>query len=120
THLGRPKGEVNPKYSVEPVRRRLAELAPGVELLENLRFDAGEEGNDAAFVDRLVNGFDAYVNDAFGASHRAHASIVGRAARMRRSSTMTPSFMGTLKSARRSTRLPLRSGRSSSRGSVFR
>ncbi|MEY2456701.1 MAG: phosphoglycerate kinase [Acidimicrobiaceae bacterium] len=82
THLGRPKGEVNPKYSVEPVRRRLAELAPGVELLENLRFDAGEESNDAAFVDRLVDGFDAYVNDAFGASHRAHASIVGPPARL--------------------------------------
>jgi phosphoglycerate kinase len=59
------------------VRERLAELAPGVELLENLRYDAGEESNDPAFVDRLVDGFDAYVNDAFGASHRAHASIVG-------------------------------------------
>jgi phosphoglycerate kinase len=77
THFGRPKGEPNPKYSVEPIRARLAELAPGVELLENLRFDPGEEGNDPAFVDRLVEGFDAYVNDAFGASHRAHASIVG-------------------------------------------
>jgi phosphoglycerate kinase len=77
THLGRPKGEPNPKYSVEPVRRRLAELAPGVELMENLRFDPGEEGNDPAFVQQLVKGFDAYVNDAFGASHRAHASIVG-------------------------------------------
>ena len=62
---------------MEPVRARLAELAPGVELLENLRFDPGEEGNDPAFVDRLVEGIDAYVNDAFGASHRAHASIVG-------------------------------------------
>jgi phosphoglycerate kinase len=60
-----------------PVRRRLAELAPGVELLENLRFDAGEEANDDAFVARLVDGIDAYVNDAFGAAHRAHASIVG-------------------------------------------
>jgi phosphoglycerate kinase len=59
------------------VRRRLAELAPGVELLENLRFDPGEEGNDPAFVQQLISGFDAYVNDAFGASHRAHASIVG-------------------------------------------
>jgi phosphoglycerate kinase len=59
------------------VRRRLGELAPGVELLENLRFDPGEEANDPAFVRRLVDGFDAYVNDAFGASHRAHASIVG-------------------------------------------
>jgi phosphoglycerate kinase len=77
THFGRPKGTANPKYSVAPIRARLAELAPGVELLENLRFDPGEEGNDAAFVDQLVTGFDAYVNDAFGASHRAHASIVG-------------------------------------------
>ena len=59
------------------MRARLAELAPGVELLENLRYDPGEEGNDPAFVARLVDGFDAYVNDAFGASHRAHASIVG-------------------------------------------
>jgi phosphoglycerate kinase len=82
THLGRPKGQPNPKYSVEPVRRRLAELAPGVELLENLRFDPGEEGNDPAFADRLVEGFDAYVNDAFGASHRSHASIVGPPARL--------------------------------------
>jgi phosphoglycerate kinase len=77
THFGRPKGEPNPKYSVAPIRARLAELAPGVELLENLRFDKGEEGNDPAFVARLIEGFDAYVNDAFGASHRAHASIVG-------------------------------------------
>jgi phosphoglycerate kinase len=77
THLGRPKGSPDPKCSVEPVRRRLAELAPGVELLENLRFDPGEEANDPAFVERLIEGFDAYVNDAFGASHRAHASIVG-------------------------------------------
>jgi phosphoglycerate kinase len=77
THLGRPKGKVDPKYSVEPVRERLAELAPGVELLENLRYDPGEEANDPAFVAKLVEGFDAYVNDAFGASHRAHASIVG-------------------------------------------
>jgi phosphoglycerate kinase len=77
SHLGRPKGQPNPRFSMEPVRARLAELAPGVELLENLRFDAGEEGNDRAFVARLVEGIDAYVNDAFGASHRAHASIVG-------------------------------------------
>ena len=77
THLGRPKGQPNPKYSVEPVRTRLAELAPGVELLENLRFDPGEEGNDPSFASKLIEGFDAYVNDAFGASHRAHASIVG-------------------------------------------
>jgi phosphoglycerate kinase len=77
THLGRPKGAPDPKYSVEPVRRRLAELAPGVELLDNLRFDPGETANDPAFVQRLIEGQDAYVNDAFGASHRAHASIVG-------------------------------------------
>jgi phosphoglycerate kinase len=60
-----------------PVRDRLAELAPEVQLLENLRFDPGESGNDPAFVDKLVNGHHAYVNDAFGVSHRAHASIVG-------------------------------------------
>jgi phosphoglycerate kinase len=77
THLGRPKGKPDPKYSVEPVRERLNELAPGVELLENLRFDPGEEANDPAFVDKLIEGQDLYVNDAFGACHRAHASIVG-------------------------------------------
>jgi phosphoglycerate kinase len=77
THLGRPKGGPDLRYSVAPVRARLAELAPVVEVLQNLRYDPGEEGNDPAFVARLVDGFDAYVNDAFGASHRAHASIVG-------------------------------------------
>ncbi|MFZ1490024.1 MAG: phosphoglycerate kinase [Ilumatobacteraceae bacterium] len=77
SHLGRPKGEANPKYSMDPVRARLAELAPGVELLENLRFDPGEERNDPAFAAKLVEGVDAYVDDAFGAAHRAHASIVG-------------------------------------------
>ncbi|WP_426573110.1 phosphoglycerate kinase [Aquihabitans sp. McL0605] len=77
SHLGRPKGEPDPKYSMDPVRARLAELAPGVELLENLRFDAGETSNDPAFVAKLTAGQDAYVNDAFGASHRSHASIVG-------------------------------------------
>jgi phosphoglycerate kinase len=77
THLGRPKGTPDPRYSVAPVRARLAELAPGVELAENLRYDPGEEADDPAFVARLIEGVDAYVNDAFGASHRAHASIVG-------------------------------------------
>jgi len=77
THLGRPKGKADPRYDVEPVRERLADLAPGVELLENLRFDPGEEAGGAAFVATLIDGFDCYVNDAFGASHRAHASIVG-------------------------------------------
>jgi phosphoglycerate kinase len=50
--------------------------------MENLRFDPGEEANDPAFVDRLVEGHDLYVNDAFGAAHRAHASIVGPPARL--------------------------------------
>ena len=77
THLGRPKGAPDPQYSVEPVRRVLAELAPGVELLENLRFSPGETANDPDFVAELVAGQDLYVNDAFGASHRSHASIVG-------------------------------------------
>ena len=77
SHLGRPKGAPDRAYSMAPVRERLAELAPGVELLENLRFDPGEEGNDEALARSLVDGVDGYVNDAFGASHRAHASIVG-------------------------------------------
>ncbi len=77
SHLGRPKGAPDPAFSMDPVRARLSELAPGVELLENLRFDPGETSNDPAFVQRLIEGQDAYVNDAFGASHRAHASIVG-------------------------------------------
>jgi phosphoglycerate kinase len=77
THLGRPKGTDDTRFTVAPLRARLAELAPGVAMLENLRFDPGEEANDCGFVDRLVEGFDIYVNDAFGASHRAHASIVG-------------------------------------------
>lgn len=82
THLGRPKGRHDPRYDIEPVRARLAELAPGVALLQNLRFDPGEEANDPSFVDRLVDGFDAYVNDAFGSSHRSHASIVGPPSRL--------------------------------------
>ena len=77
SHLGRPKGQPVPKYSMAPVRERLADLAPGVELMENLRFHPGEEGNDPAFVANLIDGIDAYVDDAFGAAHRAHASIVG-------------------------------------------
>ena len=77
SHLGRPKGAPTPKYSMAPVRARLAELAPGVELLENLRFSPGEEGNDDNFVRQIISGVDAYVNDAFGAAPRAHASIVG-------------------------------------------
>ncbi len=77
SHLGRPKGEPDPKYSMDPVRARLSELAPDVELMENLRFDPGETADDPDFVQRLVEGQDAYVLDAFGAAHRAHASVVG-------------------------------------------
>jgi phosphoglycerate kinase len=77
SHLGRPKGKPDDKYSMDPVRERLSELAPDVNLLENLRFDPGEEDNDPEFVKRLIEGRDLYVNDAFGASHRSHASVVG-------------------------------------------
>lgn len=56
---------------------RLSRVVEGVELLENLRFDPGEEADDPAFVDRLIEGCDFYVNDAFGVSHRPHASIMG-------------------------------------------
>jgi len=76
-HLGRPKGKPDEKYSLDPVRQRLSELAPDVDLMENLRFDPGEEDNSDEFVDRLVEGHDLYVNDAFGACHRSHASVVG-------------------------------------------
>ena len=77
SHLGRPKGQTVEKYSMAPIRARLQELAPGVELMENLRFNAGEEANSEAFVAQLVHGFDMYVNDAFGAAHRSHASVSG-------------------------------------------
>lgn len=84
SHFGRPKGKPDPKYTIAPVRQRLLELltAKGadtsrVELLENLRYNPGEEGNDPAFVAALVENQDLYVDDAFGAAHRAHASIVG-------------------------------------------
>ena len=95
SHLGRPKGERKEKYSLKPVREKLAELIgadvqwaddcvgidtsnlkPGELLLvENLRFHAGEEKNDRQFADELRKLADYYVNDAFGACHRAHASI---------------------------------------------
>jgi phosphoglycerate kinase len=95
SHLGRPKGKRNEKYSLAPVRAKLAELLGGdvqwaddcvgvdtsglqagqVMLLENLRFHAEEEGNDEQFAAALRKQADCYVNDAFGACHRAHASI---------------------------------------------
>ena len=84
SHLGRPKGRPDPWYAIAPVRRRLYELLEAkeadigrVEVLENLRFDPREEQNDPSFVAELVEGQDLYVDDAFGAAHRAHASIVG-------------------------------------------
>lgn len=101
SHLGRPKGEPNPKYSLAPVARRLSELLgqtvslagdvvgesaramaaalkPGeVMLLENVRFEAGEEKNDRALSQALAALADVYVNDAFGTAHRAHASTAG-------------------------------------------
>lgn len=101
SHLGRPDGAPDPKYSMEPVGARLAELlgcevrlpdevvgdsvhklvldtrAGQLVLLENLRWHPGETRNDPAFAQALASLCDAYVNDAFGASHRAHASIVG-------------------------------------------
>jgi phosphoglycerate kinase len=84
SHLGRPKGKPDPKYSMGPVRERLNELlderaadTSRVELLENLRYNAGEEANDPAFVELLIKDQDLYVDDAFGAVHRAHASVVG-------------------------------------------
>lgn len=76
THFGRPRGHVVEEYRVAPVRQRLDELCPGVTLLENLRFSPGEETNDYEFGAALIDGFDYYVNEAFGASHRAHASIM--------------------------------------------
>ena len=82
SHLGRPEGQRNDEYSISPVRERLLEILPNLEVLENLRFNPGEESNDDSFVNYLVSGadgnpFDGYVNDAFGASHRKHASIIG-------------------------------------------
>ena len=101
SHMGRPKGEVNPKYSLAPVAKRLSELLeqeviladdvigesakavraackPGqAVLIENVRYDAREEKNDPEFAKALAEGADIYVNDAFGAAHRAHASTEG-------------------------------------------
>jgi phosphoglycerate kinase len=84
SHLGRPKGRPDSKYEMGAVRQRLAELltaagaeAGRVHVAENLRFDPREEAGDLTFAEELVAGQDAYVDDAFGAAHRAHASVVG-------------------------------------------
>jgi phosphoglycerate kinase len=84
SHLGRPRGKPDPRYSMDPVRVHLRELVAGagvdphrVELLENLRFDPREESGDLSFATELVDRHDVFVNDAFGAAHRAHASVVG-------------------------------------------
>lgn len=101
SHLGRPKGGPDPKYSLAPVAARLTELLgkpvtllsdcvgpiveqacaalkPGeIVLLENVRFHSEEEANDAAFAAALAGLADVYVNDAFGTAHRAHASTEG-------------------------------------------
>ena len=100
-HLGRPKGEVNLKYSLAPVAKRLSQLLDkevcmakdcigdevekavakmqpkDVILLENVRFHAEEEKNDPEFAKKLASIADIFINDAFGTSHRAHASTVG-------------------------------------------
>ena len=104
SHLGRPKGQVNPKYTLAPVAKRLAELLklpvslaqdvigpdadrlcaeiqPGqIVMLENVRFHKEEEKNDPVFSQKLASYADVYVNDAFGTSHRAHSSTAGVAA----------------------------------------
>jgi phosphoglycerate kinase len=105
SHLGRPKGEPDPKYAMDPVASRLQELlgepvkkldaavgpeveealddpVRGVVLLENSRFYPGETKNDPELADQLAALADLYVNDAFGAAHRAHATTVGVAERL--------------------------------------
>ena len=89
SHLGRPKGRPNPVYAMAPVAERLSQLLAEagadpsrVEVRENLRFDPREEAGDQSLADELVVGQDAFVNDAFGAAHRAHASVVGPPSRL--------------------------------------
>mgnify|MGYP001814028481 CR=1 FL=1 len=106
SHLGRPKGKTVPALSLEPVASRLAELLDceirltdepvgdgarkvtsdlregQVALLENLRFDPGEEANDPKLSETLASYCDVYVNDAFGTAHRAHASTAGMVSRI--------------------------------------
>jgi phosphoglycerate kinase len=78
SHLGRPKGE-DPALSMKPVEARLRELLPDERLrvLENTRFNSGETSNDPDFARELADDCDLYVDDAFGSTHRAHASTVG-------------------------------------------
>ncbi|HUH06439.1 MAG TPA: phosphoglycerate kinase [Egibacteraceae bacterium] len=107
SHLGRPKGRAVPELRLAPVAARLSQLLGSevtavsdvvgadarkkvqamsdgdVVLLENLRFEPGETANDDDFADQLAALGDAYVNDAFGAAHRAHASVVGVPARLK-------------------------------------
>jgi phosphoglycerate kinase len=116
SHLGRPDGKVDPKYSLRPVAARLSErlgipvafvddcVGPaavaasravpdgGFALFENVRFHAGEEANDPAFARELAQSGDLYVNDAFGTAHRAHASTVGVASDL-------PAYAGLLMEA---------------------
>ena len=111
THLGRPKGTPDPALlDSTPVRERLAELAPGVELLENLRFDPGEEANDPAFVDELVAGQDALRERRLRASRtgRTPRSSGPRPASRRRPGGSSPArsrcSRGLLESTRRALR----------------
>jgi len=92
-HLGKPEGKVDKKYSLWPVANRLSELLSSgknyissadeypisdkILLLENLRFNPGEEENDSVFAKNLTKNQDIFINDAFGTCHRAHASTVG-------------------------------------------
>jgi phosphoglycerate kinase len=78
SHLGRPKGP-DPAYAMAPVAERVHELLPDerIRVLENTRFDAGETSNDPLTAQRLAEGCDLFVNDAFGSAHRAHASTEG-------------------------------------------
>ena len=115
SHLGRPKGEAKEEFSLAPVAKKLAEFLGGpvqflkddqvvskdvknwvkelkegeVALLENTRFCKGEESNDDAFAEELASLGEVFINDAFGTSHRAHASNVGLAQRL-------PSYVGKL------------------------
>jgi phosphoglycerate kinase len=78
-HFSRPEGKVVESMRLVPVEQKLREMAPNINftMLENLRFDPGEESNDPVFAQKLAAQADFYVNESFATSHRAHASIVG-------------------------------------------